>query len=101
MLELSLAELAFIGLIALIFIGPQELPEVMRSVMRFVRSAKSMVADVKGSVYELVDESGVGEVKREIEKEAKYIEDLDGNMQRIYDVSEIQDTRDKDKGGEA
>ena len=98
MLELSLAELAFIGLIALIFIGPQELPDVLRGVMRFVRSLRGMVAEVKGSVAELVDETGVKEVREELEEEAKYIEDLEGNMQRIYDVSEIHDSRAKKDG---
>lgn len=99
MLELSLVECAFIGLVALIFIGPEELPNVIRQVGKFIRSAKAMVSDVKGSFAELADEAGVNEVKRELEEDAKFIEDLDGNMQRIYDVSDIHDRR-KDKEGD-
>lgn len=98
MLELSLAECAFIGLIALIFIGPDELPGAVKTVAGWIKSAKSVVADLKGSMAEIVDDSGVNDVKREIESEIKYIEDLDGNMQRIYDVKDIQAARKKDDG---
>ena len=93
MLELSLAEILFIAVVALVFIGPKELPGALRGVNRFVRQVRGMMAEVKGSMSELLDESGVDAVKRELEEDIQYITDLEGKPQRTYDVSELHKQR--------
>ncbi len=98
MLELSLAELAFIGLIALIFIGPKELPAAMRGVAKALRFAKDTSGEIRKSVHGMLEEVGMDDVKRELEEDVQYIQDLEGNYQRVYDVSEIEDSsRKKDE----
>lgn len=58
MFNIGFSEMLVIGIIALIVVGPDKLPELARTVGRWVGAARRMVADVKAEVDEqlLLDE---------------------------------------------
>ena len=49
MFNIGFSELIVVGVIALIFIGPQQLPEVARTLGRFINELRRASDDFKGS----------------------------------------------------
>lgn len=60
-------ELLIIGALALIFIGPKDLPIVMRRVGRFVGKMRGMAAEFRASFDELARQSELDELRKEVE----------------------------------
>ncbi len=85
MFDLSFAELLLISVVALVVIGPQDLPKVIRAVMNLFKQVQGMMQDVRQSVDDIVNESGVDDFK----KETRYLIDQNGDYQEIYDISEL------------
>ena len=87
MFELSLGEMALVAVVALVVIGPKDLPKVIRTVSSWWRSAQGVVGELRQSVDELKREAA-NEV-RAIEEDAQYIIDDNGIRQRVYDISDM------------
>ncbi|HEX2113053.1 MAG TPA: Sec-independent protein translocase protein TatB [Alphaproteobacteria bacterium] len=68
MFDLSWTEILIVGAAALIFIGPRELPGTLRTIGRFVSKARSMAREFQGSVQEMVRESELDEIKKQVDK---------------------------------
>jgi sec-independent protein translocase protein TatB len=68
MFDLSWTEILVVGVVALIFIGPKELPNTLRTIGKFVSKARSMARDFQGSVQEMVRESELDEIKKQVDK---------------------------------
>ncbi len=56
MFDIGFSELLLLGAIALIFIGPKQLPEVARGIARFINELKRATGDL-GSVMDLHDQT--------------------------------------------
>jgi sec-independent protein translocase protein TatB len=59
MFDISWVELLFVGMLALVIIGPKDLPLVFRSAAKFVAKGKRMLNDVKGSMAQLEKEVNI------------------------------------------
>ncbi|WP_442872572.1 Sec-independent protein translocase protein TatB [Cognatishimia sp. SS12] len=59
MLDLGWSELLVIGVVALIVIGPKDLPMVFRQVGRYVGKAKAMAREFSYAMNQAADEAGV------------------------------------------
>jgi sec-independent protein translocase protein TatB len=68
MFDLSWTEILVVGVVALIFIGPKELPNTLRTIGRFVSKARGMAREFQGSVQEMVRESELDEIKKQVDK---------------------------------
>jgi len=68
MFDLSMTEMLVIGVAALIFIGPKELPGALRTIGKFVSKARGMAREFQGSVQEMVRESELDEIKKQVDK---------------------------------
>ncbi len=64
MLELGWAELLVIGIVALIVVGPKDLPGLFRNVGKFVGKAKGMAREFSRAMNEAADESGVRDISK-------------------------------------
>ncbi len=64
MFDLGLSELLLVGIVALIIVGPQDLPRMFRIVGKYVGRAKEMARDFQKSFEDAAKESGFDEVKR-------------------------------------
>lgn len=87
MFDLSIGELLLIAGAGLIFIGPNELPNVLRSVFKVWRQVQEIVGELRQNLELLADESGL----KETECEIRTIIDQDGRVQEIYDISDFLD----------
>jgi len=61
MFGLGWAEIMVVGVVALIVIGPKELPVVFRKVGQFIGKAKAMAREFTTAMNEAADESGLKE----------------------------------------
>ena len=64
MFDLGWTELLVIGVVALIVVGPKDLPVLFRSVGRFVGKAKGMAREFSQAMNDAADESGVRDVTK-------------------------------------
>lgn len=105
MFGMGFMEIMIIAIVAVIFLGPDKLPETMVNIAKFFRSMKSTVANAKES---LEQEMNISELKKEA---LSYKEDLMsasdelGRITSMADLDEdydfIHDTEPKQKASEA
>jgi sec-independent protein translocase protein TatB len=65
MFDIGWGELVLIGLVALIVIGPKELPTVMRTAGQWMGRIKRMAADFQGQFQEALREVEVADLKKQ------------------------------------
>jgi sec-independent protein translocase protein TatB len=68
MFGFSWAEIALIMAVALIAIGPKDLPVAIRTVTTMMKKARAMAAEFQGHVDEMMREANLADVKTEINK---------------------------------
>ena len=75
---IGFGELIVIAVIGLIFIGPKDLPRIMRSLGQGFRKIKDMGDEFMGAL------------DKEVENPKKYIKDLDGKLQETFTLDDIK-----------
>ena len=68
MLDLGWQELFFIALLALIVVGPKDLPIMVRSISRWIFKAQRLVQDFQGSMESAARELEIDNIKHEVNK---------------------------------
>jgi len=68
MLDLAWSEIAIIGLVAVIVLGPKELPGAMRTMAKAMRKLRSLTSELQGHMNEIVREAELDEVRQSIQK---------------------------------
>jgi sec-independent protein translocase protein TatB len=91
MFDLAWSEIALIGVVALVVIGPKDLPEAIRGVARGVQKLRRMVAEFQGQADELVREAKLDEVRNQIHEVRSAVNDirnfdLRGEVERNVDA---------------
>jgi sec-independent protein translocase protein TatB len=66
MFDIAWSELLLIGAVALIFIGPKELPGLLVNIGRWVRRARSMASEFQSSLDQAVREAEVDQLKQKM-----------------------------------
>ena len=66
MFELGWTEMVLIGVVALIVVGPKELPRMFRAVGQFVGKARGMARDFTRAMESAADETGLRDIDRTI-----------------------------------
>ncbi len=85
MFNFSWSELALIGAVALVVIGPKDLPKALRTAGRWARKARTISREFQNSIEQMIREAELDEVKKEIEKASAI--DLDHEFQKTIDPS--------------
>src|SRR5712692_9396459 len=67
MLDFSWSELALIGVVALVVIGPKDLPKALRTAGIWVRKARTISREFQSSVEQMMRDAELDEVKKQIE----------------------------------
>ncbi|MGE0761922.1 MAG: Sec-independent protein translocase protein TatB [Bdellovibrionales bacterium] len=70
MFNIGFSELVIIGIIALVFIGPKELPEIARVVGRFLNELKRTTSDLTSTMMQSQDE-----LRRELDDVKKTLDE--------------------------
>lgn len=91
MFDIGWQELFIVGLIAIIVIGPKELPRVLRTVTLAVRKVRGMARDFQDGIDELAREADLEDLRKELEESATG--DLEKEIGSIADPArEIEDS---------
>ncbi len=96
MFDLGWSEMAIIMLVALIVIGPRDLPRVARTVGRWSAKGRSLMREFQRSLDEMAREAELDDIKKEIDKAGrtdlrKTIErtiDPDGRLKTAFEVKD-------------
>lgn len=94
MLDIGFSELLLIAVVALVVIGPKDLPVVIRHVAKILRDLRGAYLSLRKQMTDMVDETGLADVKREM---TTTIIDLEGNPREAYDVRELEFMKSKDQ----
>lgn len=68
MFDIAWSELAIIGAVALIVIGPKELPTAMRTAGKWVRKARLLAGEFHRNFDDMVRQAELDELKQQIQK---------------------------------
>ncbi len=97
MLDVGFSELLLIAIVALVVIGPKDLPVVLRHVMKFVRELRGIFGGLKQQMNQVMEEAGLDDLKHDVTT----IIDLEGKPQKAYNVAELESLRAPTKVDEA
>jgi sec-independent protein translocase protein TatB len=106
MFEIGWSEIAVIVVVALIVIGPKDLPKVLKTVGIWVRKARMLTRDFQNSVDEMIREADLEDVRRQanelrninIGREVEKTIDPSGSLRDAFDPSITARPRAADDG---
>ncbi len=75
MFDVSMGELALIGVVALVVVGPKELPRLMRTAGQWSAKAKGMARQFRSGFDAMVQEAELDEMRDEARKAAGMVQD--------------------------
>jgi sec-independent protein translocase protein TatB len=70
MFDFSWSELLLIGVVALIFIGPKELPGVLRTLGQWMAKIRRMAGDFQNQFHDAMREAELADLKKEVDEMA-------------------------------
>jgi sec-independent protein translocase protein TatB len=83
LLDFGWSELMLIGVVALIVIGPKDLPKALRVAGFWVRKARTLSREFQSSIEQMVREAELDEVRQELKKATEI--DLEKEFQQAVD----------------
>jgi sec-independent protein translocase protein TatB len=108
MFGISFGEFLLIIIVAVVVIGPKDLPDIARYIIKFIAKGKHMMHQAKAELDAIGKEIGLDEIKNEvaielanekarIEKDVTTIIDIYGNEHQIHNVDEIRKDKTKEE----
>ncbi|MCC7168199.1 MAG: twin-arginine translocase subunit TatB [Rhodospirillales bacterium] len=100
MLGLSWSELLVIGVVALIVIGPKDLPKVLRLMGQMTRKAKNLAGEFQKGIDDMVREAELEDMRKKVEelsqtdlkREVEKTIDPDGTVNKALQIEELPTT---------
>ncbi len=77
MFDISWTEFLLVGVVALIVIGPKELPGVLRTLGQYTRKVRSMAADFQNQFQEAMREAEMADLKKQVDDIAQDFKHFD------------------------
>ena len=81
--DIGWPEFLLIGVVALVVIGPKDLPRAMRVAGYWMRKARSLSREFQSSIDQMIREAELDEVRRDLKKAAEF--DLEAEFNRTVD----------------
>ena len=82
-LDFGMSELLLIGVVALVFIGPKDLPKALRVAGFWVKKARTLSREFQSSVEQMIREAELDEMRQELKKVTEI--DLDKQLRETID----------------
>ena len=98
MFDIGWQELFIIAVLALLVVGPRDLPRTLRTVMGYVRKAKDMAREFQNGIDEVAQEVELDDIRKEanrigqmdITEEINNTVDPLGALKQDLDMSDVQ-----------
>jgi sec-independent protein translocase protein TatB len=91
MFDISWSEFLLIGVVALVVIGPKELPAVMRTLGQWTRKVRSMASEFQNQFQEAMREAEMADLKKEVDDLAHDVKNFDPLKDVRDDVAGVGD----------
>lgn len=91
MFGMGFMEIIVIAIIAVIFLGPDKLPETMVNIAKFFRSTKASLANAKES---LEQEMNISELKKEALSYKEELMSVNSELSRVTSMANLDDDYD-------
>jgi sec-independent protein translocase protein TatB len=88
MFDISWGKLVIIGVVALIVIGPKELPSVLRTLGQWMTKIRRMASEFQGQFQEAMREAEMTDLK-------KQFDDTTSSLRSTFDTTEIKNELEK------
>src|SRR6202035_1471345 len=95
MFDLSWSELLLIGIVALIFIGPKELPGVLRTLGQWMSKIRRMAGDFQNQFHDAMREAELADLKKEVDDMAAQAANY-SNFDPLADVRKEMESAQRD-----
>lgn len=98
MFDLAWSEILVIAVVALVVIGPKELPLLLRNVGQWIRKARSLASEFQSGIDQMARDAEIAELRKQVEQAKDYatgkIEpekfiDPDGEIRRVLENSQV------------
>jgi sec-independent protein translocase protein TatB len=86
MFDISWTEFLLIGIVALVVIGPKELPGVMRSLGQWTRKIRGMATEFQNQFQEAMREAEMADLKKQVDDMAQGVKDDFTKLDPLKDV---------------
>ena len=83
MFDIGWQEIFIIGILALIVVGPKDLPQAVRTVSQWIRKARVMASELQGGVNEMIREAELDDIKKQITDVKSF--DLQSELEKNLD----------------
>ncbi|RKR00111.1 Sec-independent protein translocase protein TatB [Maricaulis maris] len=92
---IGMPELLVVLVLALVVVGPQQLPVMMRKVGQMMAQARAMAKDFQNSFEEIGRETELSELRREIEalKQSNPVNEIGGELNKAARAAQDDDIR--------
>jgi sec-independent protein translocase protein TatB len=84
MFDFAWSEIALIGVVALVLIGPKDMPVAIRAVSNVIKKARRMAGEFQTHVDEMVREANLDEVRSQIQEIRNF--DIRGEVEKAVDA---------------
>lgn len=74
MFDFAWSEMALIGVVALVVIGPKDLPRVLRTAGVMMRRARGMAREFQNSIDDMIREAELDEFRKEVNETRRHLE---------------------------
>ena len=81
--DIGWPELLLIGVVALVVIGPKDLPRALRTAGFWVRKARTLSREFQSSVDQMIREAELDEVRQELKKATEF--DIEKELKQTID----------------
>src|SRR5258708_37207574 len=95
MFDFSWSELLLIGAVALIFIGPKELPGVLRTLGQWMSKIRRMAGDFQNQFHDAMREAELADLKKEVDDMAAQAANY-SNFDPLADVRKEMESAQRD-----
>lgn len=83
MFDFAWSELALIGVVAMVLIGPKDMPVAIKAVKEMIRKARAMAAEFQTHVDDMVRDADLKEVRESFNEIRNF--DLKGQLEKAVD----------------
>jgi len=84
MFDFAWSEIALIGVVALIAIGPKDMPAAIKAVTTVIKKARRMAGEFQTHVDEMLREADLHEVRQQIDELRNF--DIKGELEKAVDA---------------
>lgn len=84
MLDIGWSEMLVIAVVAIVIIGPKDLPRTLRIVGRWIGKARGMAREFQNSLDDIIRETELDEIKKQITEVSDF--DIKGEIEHSFDA---------------